>query len=90
LREERLPAFSPGKIFHLDNASFHKSAETRQLIADHGSQLDFLPTYSPELNPIEHTWAALKRYVKRFRANFNSLSETLAFIFQSIPLFQGG
>jgi transposase len=90
LREHLLPALPPGKILHLDNASFHKSAETRQLIAEHGSQLDFLPTYSPELNPIEHTWAALKRYVKRFRADFNSLRDTLEFIFQSIPLFQGG
>jgi transposase len=61
LREHRLPALPPGKTLCMDNASFHKSAETRQLIVEPGSQLEFLPAYSPALNPIEHTWAALKR-----------------------------
>jgi transposase len=90
LREHLLPALPPGKTLRMDNASFHKSAETRQLIVEHGSQLEFLPAYSPALNPIEHTWAALKRYVKRFRTDFDSLRDTVDFIFQSIPLFQGG
>jgi transposase len=52
-----------------------------------GCQLWFLPPYSPELNPIEQTWASLKRYVKRFRSNFDSLTLTLDYIFQSVPFF---
>ena len=44
--------------------------ETELLIEQAGCQLLFLPAYSPELNPIEHTWASLKRYIKRFRHKF--------------------
>jgi len=38
-----------------ENASFHKSVETEFLIQQTGCKLLFLPPYSPEFNPIEHT-----------------------------------
>ena len=44
----------------MDNAAFHKSPETVQLIAGTGATLLFLPPYSPTLNPIEHDFAAIK------------------------------
>jgi len=73
----------------MDNATFHRSAETKRLIESKGCQLWFLPPYSPQLNSIEHLWAVLKRQVKRFQHQFASLTETLDFIFQNIPLFKG-
>jgi transposase len=45
----------------MDNAPFHKSALTHALIAGTGATLLFLPPYSPDLNPIEHDFATLKR-----------------------------
>ena len=45
--------------------------ETELLIEQFGCKILFLPAYSPELNPIEHTWASFKRYIKRFRHNFD-------------------
>lgn len=45
----------------MDNAPFHKSARTHALIAGTGATLLFLPPYSPDLNPIEHDFATLKR-----------------------------
>jgi transposase len=89
LTEYLLPVLTPGQIVVMDNASFHKSAETKRLIESKGCQLWFLPPYSPELNPIEHLWAVLKRYVRHFQHQFSSLTETLDFIFQTIPLFKG-
>jgi len=37
----------------MDNATFHKTALTRQLIEEAGHTLLFLPPYSPDFNPIE-------------------------------------
>lgn len=42
----------PGYIV-MDNATFHKRADIRQLIKEAGPQLECLPAYSPDLNPIE-------------------------------------
>jgi hypothetical protein len=42
-RVPQLPALPPGKTILMDNASFPNSAETRQLIAEPGSQLEFRP-----------------------------------------------
>jgi len=45
----------------MDNATFHKSVKTRELIETKGAVLLFLPPYSPDLNPIEGDFAALKK-----------------------------
>jgi transposase len=48
----------------LDNATFHKSEETKRIIESAGCRLIFLPPYSPDLNPIEVFWANLKAKIK--------------------------
>jgi putative transposase len=45
----------------MENVSFPKSAKTQNLIHATGATLLFLPPYSPDLNPIEHDFATLKR-----------------------------
>jgi transposase len=42
-----------GQVVVMDNAAFHKSQKTRDLIESVGCKLIFLPPYSPELNPQE-------------------------------------
>jgi transposase len=54
----------PGQTVILDNASFHKSPKTKELIESVGCDLLYLPPYSPDLNPIEQFWAKMKRWVK--------------------------
>jgi hypothetical protein len=45
----------------MDNASFHPPKKLKNLCRRHGIKLLFLPAYSPDYNPIEKTWANMKR-----------------------------
>lgn len=64
-----LSELKSGQVVILDNASFHTSKKTRQLIESVDCQLLFQPAYSPDLNKIEPQWANLKQGV---RANQNA------------------
>lgn len=48
-----------------DNASWHRSKTVRQWLTDNPGVVELinLPPYSPELNPQEHVWKALKQYL---------------------------
>lgn len=61
LKAHLLPVLKPDSVIVMDNASFHKSQETRDIIKAAGCFVLFLPPYSPHLNPIEKLWANIKR-----------------------------
>jgi putative transposase len=64
-----LPTLKSGMTIIIDNASFHKSAKTKQLIEEAGCFLMFLPAYSPDLNPIEHYWHKIKTLIRKLKRN---------------------
>lgn len=68
-----------GQIVVMDNAAFHKSQKTRELLESVGCRLIFLPPYSPDYNPIEKFWANMKRWIKSHNKNniilFNLISD---------------
>jgi len=45
----------PDTILVMDNLRPHWAAEVSEHLADAGNEKIYLPRYSPELNPIEHT-----------------------------------
>ena len=56
-----LPLLIKPSVIVMDNASFHKKDSIRQLIKDGGHLLLPLPPYSPDFNPIEESFAILKK-----------------------------
>lgn len=61
LKTRLFPRLNAHHLVIMDNAALHTSSETAQLIAATGATLLFLAPYSPDLNPIEHDFAALKK-----------------------------
>ena len=45
----------------MDSAAFHKKEVLQNLAEKYSQELIFLPPKSPEYNPIEHMWSALKQ-----------------------------
>ena len=68
VREQLVPALRPGQTVLLDNLSVHKSATARRLVAEAGCTLRHLPTYSPDMNPIEQAFAKVKTALRRVEA----------------------
>jgi hypothetical protein len=68
-----LPELRPGQTVVMDNAPFHKSQKTKNLIESVGCRLLYQPKYSPDLNPIEKVWGNLKRKYRKIirRHNIN-------------------
>lgn len=73
LRYFLLPKIGAGYTLILDNASFHHTQSVRNVVEEFGCYLLFLPTYSPDFNPIENQWGNLKNRVKKTRDNYKKI-----------------
>ena len=73
-----LPELKVGSVIVLDNATFHKRKDMIQAIEDKGMILEYLPTYSPDLNPIERKWAQAKAIRKRYKCSIDDLFKNYA------------
>jgi transposase len=60
-----VPALKPGMVVVIDNASFHKSKRVIELVEAANCRIIFLPPYSPDFNPIEHHWTAVKNAIRK-------------------------
>ena len=59
-----VPQLQPGDVVVMDNLSSHKRSRTRERIEAAGAHLQFLPPYSPDLNPIEMIFAKAKQLLR--------------------------
>ena len=57
----------------LDNAAFHKRTDIQNTLRHAGHTLEYLPPYSPDLNPIEHKWAQAKARRKQSHCTVDDL-----------------
>jgi transposase len=64
VREVLVANLKAGQVVVLDNLAAHKRAEVRALIEAVDCQLVFLPSYSPDFNPIEGFFSWLKERLR--------------------------
>lgn len=62
------PSLRPADIVVIDNLPAHKRDEVRVIIEAAGATLRYLPPYSPDLNPIEQSFAKLKAHLRKAKA----------------------
>jgi transposase len=61
------PALLAGDRVMLDNVRFHHSLRAISLIEAAGAQVEHLPAYSPDFNPLEECISKLKTILRRCR-----------------------
>jgi transposase len=49
----------------MDNVAYHKTNKVKELLRQHNITALFQPPYSPDLNPIEHSWFYLKQGIRK-------------------------
>ena len=67
--QDLLPKLPQHCVIVMDNAAFHKRSDIRQAIENAGHILEYLPPYSPDLNPIEPKWAQAKAIRRRYHCS---------------------
>ena len=65
VEQQLAPILRPGDIVVMDNLGSHKSSAVRRAIRDASARLWYLPPYSPDLNPIEQTFAKIKHWMRQ-------------------------
>jgi transposase len=62
------PTLVAGQVVVMDNLSAHKGEGVRELIEERGCQVLFLPSYSPDYNPIEEAFSKIKGLLRKAQA----------------------
>jgi transposase len=73
------PTLEEGRVVVLDGLGAHRTGKVRDLIEATGAELVFLPSYSPDLNPIEEAFSKIKGIVRKVGARTREgLEEAIA------------
>ena len=59
------PWLEKGQVVVLDGLGAHRTQRITELIEARGADLVFLPSYSPDLNPIEEAFSKIKALVRK-------------------------
>jgi len=62
------PELEPGDAVVMDNLSIHKVAGVQEAIRAAGASVLYLPSYSPDFNPIEQLFAKFKALLRKAAA----------------------
>ena len=62
------PSLTEGQVVVMDNLGAHRPQKIRELIEARGAELVFVPSYSPDLNPIEQAFSKIKNILRKLGA----------------------
>ena len=81
------PTLRVGQVVVLDGLGAHRTERVRELVEEHGAELVFLPSYSPDLNPIEEAFSKVKNIVRKAGARTReALDEAIAEAISAVTL----
>lgn len=85
VEEVLAPSLVAGQVVVLDSLGAHRTARVRELIEGRGCDLVFLPSYSPDLNPIEEAFSKIKNLVRKAAERTReALNEAIAEALQAV------
>ena len=62
------PSLREGQVVVLDGLGAHRTDKVRELVEGRGADLVFLPSYSPDMNPLEEAFSKIKQLVRKVGA----------------------
>jgi transposase len=87
VEEVLAPTLRAGQVVVLDKLGAHRTERVRELVEGRGADLLFLPSYSPDLNPIEEAFSKIKQLVRKAGARTReALQEAIAEALSAVTL----
>lgn len=87
IEEFLAPTLKEGQVVVLDRLGAHRTNKVRELIERRGAELLFLPSYSPDLNPIEEAFSKIKNTVRKAGARTReALDEAISEALSAVTL----
>lgn len=87
IKQVLCPQLRAGQVVILDRLNVHKNQRVREAIEAKGCTLLFLPSYSPNLNPIELAFFKLKTWVRWVAARTRqALDDAIAVALKTVTL----
>ncbi|MCA1740537.1 MAG: IS630 family transposase [Actinobacteria bacterium] len=81
------PTLKAGQVVVLDGLGAHRTNKVRELIEERRAELLFLPSYSPDLNPIEEAFSKIKNIVRKAAARTReALNEAISEALSAVTL----
>ena len=68
LKKVLAPSLEEGQIVVMDNLGAHRPKRVKELIEARGCELMYLPSYSPDYNPIEEAFSKIKNLLRKAAA----------------------
>jgi transposase len=79
------PGLREGQVVVMDNLGAHRPKRVRELIEARSCELLYLPSYSPEYNPIEEAFAKIKHLLREASARSKkALLETMGLALSAV------